>query len=224
MFCGVLADTLLCPLPSPPLLHAIDILDSFLGIWHLKNLFCLGGMRKDWNWVFQQQLWDILVTQGRCKDDWTLWMQIHTSWWHHCASQQCHTSRGKSPPSAGVRAPVLGRAPGYLHSKHLGAWKGPHLFGCILSHLLRSKFLQGKGDGGKTTGRAASLPAVRKVMVKPAWALLGDIPEPVLLSCHTTYLQWDSSQIRTHFGLKIMQKVWPFLLSWGKTKPNQEYT
>lgn len=131
MFHGILADALLCPLPSPPLLHATDILDSFLGIWHMKNLIWLGGMWKDWNWVFQQQLWDILVTQGRCKHDWTLWMQIHMSWWHCCASQQYHTSRGKSPPSAGVRAPVLGRAPARwpcgLDSKYLGAWKGPHL-------------------------------------------------------------------------------------------------
>lgn len=52
------------------------------------------------------------------------------------------------------------------------------LIGCIPSHLLRSEFLQGKGDGGKTTGGAASLPAVRKAMVKRAWALLGDIREP----------------------------------------------
>lgn len=65
-----------------------------------------------------------------------------------------------------------------LDSKYLGAWKGPHLFGCIPSHLLHSEFLQGKGDGGKTTGGAASLPAVRKVMVKLTWALLGDVPEP----------------------------------------------
>lgn len=108
MFCGILADTLLCPLPSPPLLHAIDILDSFLGIWHLKNLFWLGGMWKDWSWVFQQQLWDILMTQGRCKGDRTLWMQIHTSWWHYWAAQHCHTCRRKSPPSVEVRAPVPG--------------------------------------------------------------------------------------------------------------------
>lgn len=81
----------------------------------------------------------------------------------------------------GMTAPVLGRIPGRcpscLDSKYLGAWKGPHLFGCILSHLLHSEFLHGKGDGGKTTGRA-SLPAVRKVMVKLTWALLGDVPEP----------------------------------------------
>lgn len=42
-----------------------------------------------------------------------------------------------------------------------------------------SEFLQGKGDGGKSTGRAASLPAVRKMMVKVTWALLGDVPEPI---------------------------------------------
>lgn len=82
----------------------------------------------------------------------------------------------QSESSCPGRAP--GRCPSGLDSKYLGARKGPHLFGCIPSHLLRSEFLQHKGDGGKTTGGAASLPAVRKVMVKRAWALLGDIPEP----------------------------------------------
>lgn len=57
-----------CPVP--------DTLDSFLGIWHLMNLFWLGGIWKDWIWVFQQQLWDILVPQGRCKDHRTLWMLL----------------------------------------------------------------------------------------------------------------------------------------------------
>lgn len=48
MFCGILADTLLCPLLSPPLLHAIDTPDSFpwdlapeeplLTRWHVEGL------------------------------------------------------------------------------------------------------------------------------------------------------------------------------------------
>lgn len=104
-----------------------------------------------------------------------------------------------------------------LDSKYLGAWKGPHLFGCILSHFLHSEFLQGKGDGGKTTGRA-SLPPVRKVIVKLTWALLGDVPEPreaSSLVLPLTYLQWDCIQIHIHFGLEIIQKAWPFLLSQG---------
>lgn len=65
-----------------------------------------------------------------------------------------------------------------VHGKGLTS----HLFGCIPPHLLCSGFLQGKGDGGLTTGGTASLPAavpvVRKVMVTPAWALPGDIREP----------------------------------------------
>lgn len=148
-------------------------------------------------------------------------MQIHISWWNYCAAQHCHTSQGKSLPSVGMIAHVLGRisgrCPSGLDSKYLGAWKGPHLFGCILSHLLHSEFLQGKGDGGKTTGRA-SLPAVRKVMVKLTWALLGDVPEPreaSSLVLPLTYLQWDCIQIHIHFGLEIIQKAWPFLLSQG---------
>lgn len=172
MFCGILADTLLCPLPSPPLLHA-RYPRQFPWDMAPEEPFWLGGMWKDWNWVFQQQLWDILVTHGRSKGDQTLWMQIHTSWWNYCAAQHCHTSRGKNP----VLGRIPGRCPSGLDSKYLGAWKGSHLFGCIPSHLLHSEFLQGKGAGGKTTGRA-SLPAVRKVMMKLTWALLGDVPEP----------------------------------------------
>lgn len=72
---------------------------------------------------------------------------------------------------------------------HLGGVPGAwtlntlvHGKGLIPSHLLHSEFLQGKGDGGKTTGRAVSLSDVRKVMVKLTWALLGALPEPTKAS------------------------------------------
>lgn len=182
MFCGILADTLLCPLPSPPLLHAIDILDSFLGIWHLKNLFWLGGMWKDWSWVFQQQLWDFLVTQGRCKGDRTLWMQIHASWWHYWGAQHCHTSRGKSPPSVGVRAPVPG---GHLGGVPVAWTVNTLLCGNGLTYLDASphisfalSFSKEKEMEGKPLAGLLPYLLWGRWWWKRAWALLGDIPEP----------------------------------------------
>lgn len=52
-----------------------------------------------------------------------------------------------------------------------------------------------------------------------SWGLYLSQQKPVLLSCHLTYLQWDCSQIHTHFGLKIIQKAWPS--SPLREKPNQ---
>lgn len=175
MFCGILADTLLCPLPSPPLLHAIDILDSFLGIWHLKNLFWLGGMWKDWNWVFQQQLGCLLVTQGKVQR----WLDsLDANPQKLMALMCCHTSRGKKECTLSgddSSCPREGTGRWTVDSKHLGAWKGPHLFGCIPSHLLHSEFLQGNGDGGKTT-----VPTCPEE--GDGEALLGIVPEPIQAS------------------------------------------
>lgn len=181
MFCGISADTLLCPLPSPPLLHAIDILDSFLGIWHLKNLLWLGdveGLELGVSATAVRYLSDSRKVQ-RWSDSLDanphkLMALLSCPALSHLQRQESTLSGGES--SCPWRAP--GRCPSGVDRKYLGAWKRPHLFGCIPSHLLRSEFLQGKGDGGKTTGGAAALPAVRKVMLKWAWALLGDIPEP----------------------------------------------
>lgn len=140
------------PLPSPPLLYAIGIPDSFLGIWHLKNLFWLGGMWKDWNWLFQQQLWSLLVTQGKVQR----WLDSLDANPHKLmALLCCHTSRGKSPPSVGMAAPVPGRALGgeqwtgntLGHGKgltYLDAW--PHI--SFTLSFSKEKEMEGKPLGG----------------------------------------------------------------------------
>lgn len=94
----------------------------------------------------------------------------------------CHTSRGKSPPSVGMTAPVLGRALGgvpvawtlnsLVHGKGLTYLDAsPHI--SFTLSFSNEKEMEGKPLEGFLT-----LPAVRKVMVKLTRAVLGDVPKP----------------------------------------------
>lgn len=152
-------------------------------------------------------------------------MQIHKLMVLLCCPALSHFQREEST-LIGVGAPVPGRCPNGLTVNTLVHGKGLTYLDAFPSHFLHSEFFQRKGDGEKTTGRAASLPAVRKVMVKLTWALLGDTPEPTEATSLVLPLNLSAVGLVSDlhsFWSKIIQKAWPSLPSPGKAKPNQEH-